>query len=159
MEDQGDVVDGNIDNTGRSQGGELQDVQLPVGQRVAWVEDVLLVDERVELLREDKDDQEDARHDPEDDLAGRVPRVDAAAERDGHDKRDHPAAEDQQAEPVELLELVLDRQRRLQVNRRQHEDEDRREDGEDDQVDVESPSPGGAAVGECASNLDLLVTR
>ena len=73
-------------------------------------------------LGECKSDEQDPRDDPERDFAPGVPGEDAPAEADGHDERAHQAGEEDDAEPVGLLQALLGRDVRLEVDAGEEEE-------------------------------------
>ena len=108
-----------------------------------------VLDERMVCLREGKSDEQDPGDDPERDFTTGSPGEDAPAETDGHDKRAHEAGEEDDAEPVGLLQALLGRDVGLEVDSGEEEEDGWGDEGADDEVDVETLDRIGLVVGGC----------
>lgn len=75
-----------------------------------------VLDERMICLGEGKGNEQDPGDYPESDFTTGIPREDAPSEADGHDKRAHEAGEEDDAEPVCLLQALHGRDVRLEVD-------------------------------------------
>ena len=67
-------------------------------------------------LGEGKSNEQDPGDYPESDLATGIPGEDAPSEADGHDERAHQAGEEDDAEPICLLQALHGRDIRLEVD-------------------------------------------
>lgn len=99
-----------------------------------------------------KEDEENPGANEQADDAAAVPRICRASEVDSHDTRDVGADDEDCSDIIDLSQSLHDWHTRSRVVARQEKEPDWGEESSNAEVQVESPSPSCAAVGESTTN-------
>lgn len=102
---------------------------------------------RMENGKKNCRDKKNARHGPEDNFLRAVERIDNATERQGHSEARASSTEDDDSNSIHLPQLLLETDL-VGVNARNTPDQTGISGSRDEEVDVESPSPGRATLGK-----------
>lgn len=148
LEEEGDEVDGDEDGGAAACGGGEEQDHRPGAEELDGEQATGCARQDGEALLEAEDDEENARCAEETDDLAAPPWVGGSAEIDGHHARNHGAQHQDGADAVNLQEALAQGYTRARVVLGEEEDPGGYKDASDAQVDVETPTPTGAAACE-----------
>lgn len=88
---------------------------------MARKENLFFLHKRVEILRQNKSDADDRRHDPKYDFLSRIPSINGTSEVDGHNETCDESIQENDGHPVHLFVLLKKRSRWLCIDIREQE--------------------------------------